>query len=531
MQLNFLTTDLQAQRSGIEHAMLRRLRLLQAHHCHCRIISVAFNLSLHAIMQAEHLQEHDFLNLYDFFGGNGTQKFSALTPEYVSQLCQAGGYQFKMKTQQQGYVTDHQEILAWLFFTNGLLEQADIYNADNQIIKSERYDTRGWKASETLYDPSMQSVIICERYFNYQGQSFLENYYRMHHGHNQLTKIHLVWQNEQFEFLRQNDFWRFFLDCVIYTSHEPQVMVVDRKELMEATLHTHLPVAKYLYLHSDHVNSHQDTIYGNQAVVGSLNPNYEYGLNNLEQWDGVIMSTTEQAKVFQQRYHDLVPTYVIPVGYVTPAVMQAPQVKWDARQKHHIICVARLDRSKQQDQLIKAFAQVVQQVPDASLDLWGFDYDMQPQLAKLITKLNLQAKVHLCGYRQDLTSVYNQAQLSVLASSNEGFALSLLESIAHGVPVVAYHVPYLFGANAIVKHGVDGYLVPADDIDALAQQIVAVLTNPQLATTLSQNAYQRAQLFTADKVWQQWQAWYRDAQARVADMQLPPHYVPAKYYG
>jgi poly(glycerol-phosphate) alpha-glucosyltransferase len=72
----------------------------------------------------------------------------------------------------------------------------------------------------------------------------------------------------------------------------------------------------------------------------------------------------------------------------------------------------------------------------------------------------------------------------VLTSRYEGFGLVVLESIAHGCPVVAYDVKY--GPADIIRDGINGLLVEAGNIDALAAAIIQVLTDTPLRSRLAE---------------------------------------------
>ena len=177
--------------------------------------------------------------------------------------------------------------------------------------------------------------------------------------------------------------------------------------------------------------------------------------------------------------------------------------------------VARLSPEKQQDQLIKAFKQVITKIPDARLELWGYANEHEDQrLQKLVTDEHMEDYVAFKKYTRDIGKVYDQAQLSILSSRTEGFSLALLESQAHGVPTIAYDVPY--GPQEIIHDGEDGYLVKLNDVDALATKIIDLLSDQQKAATFSKNAYEHAKKFSATVIWKDWLKLMHDAQDRMA---------------
>jgi glycosyltransferase involved in cell wall biosynthesis len=81
------------------------------------------------------------------------------------------------------------------------------------------------------------------------------------------------------------------------------------------------------------------------------------------------------------------------------------------------------------------------------------------------------------GHRDDMPDVLASAQIVVLPSYREGFPKVLLEAAACARPLVATDVP---GCRAIVKDGINGFLVPPKDPISLCQAVVKLLQDPAL---------------------------------------------------
>ena len=90
------------------------------------------------------------------------------------------------------------------------------------------------------------------------------------------------------------------------------------------------------------------------------------------------------------------------------------------------------------------------------------------------------------------------------ASDNEAYGISLLESMAHGVPVVSYAVPYL--SNNLVKNDQNGILVTNRTPSELAKAIVKLVGDPKKYQQLSQGAIATAQANGADQLVKSWKA-------------------------
>jgi glycosyltransferase involved in cell wall biosynthesis len=92
--------------------------------------------------------------------------------------------------------------------------------------------------------------------------------------------------------------------------------------------------------------------------------------------------------------------------------------------------------------------------------------------------------------RDQLGQIYRQAHVFVLPTISDGFAVTQLEAMAHGLPVVT--TP---NCGRVVTHGVDGFVAPARDSRALADALGRLNDNRQLLLEMSQNALQTVQRY------------------------------------
>ena len=91
--------------------------------------------------------------------------------------------------------------------------------------------------------------------------------------------------------------------------------------------------------------------------------------------------------------------------------------------------------------------------------------------------LELGDAVEVLGEQEQIVPILSIADLALLPSANEGFGLSALEAMACETPVVASRVG---GLPEIIEHGVSGFLHPPDDVEAMAESGVALLTDDSL---------------------------------------------------
>ncbi len=96
--------------------------------------------------------------------------------------------------------------------------------------------------------------------------------------------------------------------------------------------------------------------------------------------------------------------------------------------------------------------------------------------------------------RSEIHREYSQADFFVLPSLSEGMAVVTLEAMAAGLPVIT--TP---NAGSCVRDGVDGFIIPAGDANALTSAMEHLLTDRSLRQTMSRSARERAAEFTWEK--------------------------------
>jgi glycosyltransferase involved in cell wall biosynthesis len=141
-----------------------------------------------------------------------------------------------------------------------------------------------------------------------------------------------------------------------------------------------------------------------------------------------------------------------------------------------IVLAARMTPEKQIDHAVEAFATLAEDHPGWTMRIFG-DGPQEVNLRRLIDGLALHDRVQLLGRSPGMEQEWAKAALAVLPSRNEAFPLVLLEVFAAGVPVIAYDI--VTGPAEIVRHGVDGLLVPAADKDSLATAMAKLMEDDE----------------------------------------------------
>src|SRR3989441_9606042 len=156
-----------------------------------------------------------------------------------------------------------------------------------------------------------------------------------------------------------------------------------------------------------------------------------------------------------------------------------------------ILYVGRIVREKGIFTLLDALEKLRKQGKDVSLVFVG-EGPLKEDLAKEVLWRRLSDRVKLVGFvdEQRLVSLYNSSDAFVLPSHYEPFGMVVLEAMASRIPVVVSDVG---GLSEIVEDGITGVKVPASDPRALAEGILRVLDNPELAEQMTEKAYRVVQ--------------------------------------
>jgi len=216
---------------------------------------------------------------------------------------------------------------------------------------------------------------------------------------------------------------------------------------------------------------------------------------------------------------------VVPSGYlvdvfrefglkaaVVPNLVDLSQFQYRERKplRPHIVCTRGFSKYYSVDIVVKAFAEVKKIYADARLDLVGGG-PLEADIRKLVTDLNLTG-VNFTGIasRKEIGKRYDEADIFVNASWLDNMPVSIIEAFGAGTPVVTTSpesIPYL------VEHERTGLLSAVGDEKALAANVIRLLREPTLASSLSQNAYRESRKYTWEAVREQWVEVYRQLMA------------------
>jgi glycosyltransferase involved in cell wall biosynthesis len=194
---------------------------------------------------------------------------------------------------------------------------------------------------------------------------------------------------------------------------------------------------------------------------------------------GVTAAVTERIcydlRVLQERVETIHNGIAHPETSRAAAASSHRRARSSARNWPRIVALGRLVPLKRHVTIIEALSRVRSTLPGAHLVIAG-DGPEREALAAAAERLKQGPHVSLLGSIDDVGSFLSEADIFVSMSSHEGLPISVLEAMSWGLPIIASEVP---GHRDVVKDGTDGYLVPFDDVDALAARIIQLANNPK----------------------------------------------------
>ena len=164
--------------------------------------------------------------------------------------------------------------------------------------------------------------------------------------------------------------------------------------------------------------------------------------------------------------------------------------------------LGRLSWEKGYDLLINAFARIAGDHPQWTLEIWGKGSDRE-KLEAYVAKLGIADRVLLCGFNPNNDEVLARADLYVQPSRREGFPNALCEAMASGLPVVAFDCSP--GVRMIVRHGIDGVLVPKGEAGSMSRALDALMRDEEKRVRLGARGPEVVERFRVEELMGRWE--------------------------
>lgn len=172
-----------------------------------------------------------------------------------------------------------------------------------------------------------------------------------------------------------------------------------------------------------------------------------------------------------------------------------------------LLAVGRLDAQKGFDVLQDVFTNLAARYPDWDLVILGEG----PQRATLqdhVRSAGLAERILLPGRAANVRDWYERADLYVLSSRFEGFPNTLVEAMSYGLAVVSFDCDT--GPRDIVRHEVDGLLVPPGDVAGLTAALDRLMGDADLRQRFAKRAVEVRERFSMERIAGMWEKLFEE---------------------
>lgn len=367
------------------------------------------------------------------------------------------------------------------------------YDDEQRATRRDTYDMLGFLSRRQELDPTNLRPYEVT-YYRPDGTPAIHETYELIDGKNILTLMELI--NRQGEvtksFTRHEEALSYWL-MEIFDDTQNYFLIDDRapdwNKAYRAIEAAGLDNVRVIHqLHNIHVG-------------GDLNPltaptkeRYIYLTDKTIRTDAILSLTAQQTEDILKRY---------PLSNVFNIPHPLPKVDAVKAEVNPflVVQVGRITKDKQHAKAIDAFRIVLDKVPQAQLHFYGSG-SLQESLQAKIDSLGLGASIMFKGFTNNIAQVFASAAMSILPSLKEGSPLVIQESLQNNCPVVAFDCRY--GPRDSIVDGVNGYLVAVNDVEALADRIIKILTEPGLRDKLSANCARSVEKYSPEKVASKW---------------------------
>ncbi len=144
----------------------------------------------------------------------------------------------------------------------------------------------------------------------------------------------------------------------------------------------------------------------------------------------------------------------------------------------------RLSAEKNFSGLVRATAALLEKGYPLELYIIG-EGPHREHLEEVIRQTGRQDHIHLLGFRDDISAIYQAMDIFVLSSSREGLPNVVLEAMAYELPVLSTRVA---GVPRLITNGYNGVLVNIGDADELTRMLEMLAQEPDYRRMIGENA-------------------------------------------
>lgn len=170
--------------------------------------------------------------------------------------------------------------------------------------------------------------------------------------------------------------------------------------------------------------------------------------------------------------------------------------------RNYVVSIGRLTEQKNYVLLIDAFECFYKVHKDFKLVIYG-EGPLRRMLEERVCDKKLEDVVSFPGYSLSINDDIKDAFMYVNSSDYEGISNAMLEALALGIPSICTDCP-VGGASMVIKDGINGLLVPPNDLEAMVFAMTKVADDIDFSNKLSMNAVNVRQDYSIESIGEQW---------------------------
>lgn len=212
--------------------------------------------------------------------------------------------------------------------------------------------------------------------------------------------------------------------------------------------------------------------------------------------DGVVLQTKHCLDFFPEKIRKKAVVLKNPVSSVFF------KERFEGEREKTITAVGRIDRNKNHEMLIRAFAELTAEFPDYQLRIYG-EGELRQSLIRLSEELGLGNRILLPGSTDNIIEAIYKTRVFVLTSDTEGVPNTLIEAMLLGLTVIATDCP-CGGPADLIEDGVNGILTPVGNVEKLKENLHFLLKNLQKADEMGRMASKTADSYRPEDIFEAW---------------------------
>lgn len=201
---------------------------------------------------------------------------------------------------------------------------------------------------------------------------------------------------------------------------------------------------------------------------------------------------------------------VIPNAVTWPLSGQEPRISPGAlrqSERRVLLAVGRLQAQKGFDWLVEAFSKLADKHFDWDLVILG-EGPLRATLDKQVLESGLGRRIFLPGLAGNVGEWYENADLFVMSSRFEGFPMTLVEAMAHGLAAVSFDCDT--GPRDIIRHELDGLLVSPGNVTELTAALDCLASDTLMRQRFAERAVEVRERFSMERIAGMWEELFED---------------------